>query len=48
MVVIKHTDFIYSLYNKSGITIRTFDKENLVSFMKRNNRKAEHLVITNY
>lgn len=48
MMVIKHTDFIYSLYNKDGINIRTFDKEYLVSFMNRNNRKAEHLIITNY
>lgn len=48
MMVIKHTDFIYGLYNKAGINIRTFDKEYLVSFMNRNNRKAEHLIITNY
>lgn len=48
MMVIKHTDFIYDLYNKDGINIRTFDKEYLVSFMNRNNRKAEHLIITNY
>jgi len=48
MLVIKHTDFIYGLYDKEGINIRTFDKEYLVSFMNRNNRKAEHLMITNY
>lgn len=48
MMVIKHTDFIYSLYNKDGINIRTFDKEYLVSFMNRNNKKAEHLIVTNY
>jgi len=48
MLVIKHTDFIHSLYDKAGINIRTFNKEYLVSFMNRNNRKAEHLMITNY
>ncbi len=48
MVVIKYTDFIYELYNRPGITLSTFDKEYLVSFMNRNNRKATHLLITNY
>lgn len=48
MVVIKNTEFIYNLYNRPGINIRTFDKEYIVSFMNRNNKKAEHLIITNY
>lgn len=48
MMIIKNTDFIYELYNKPGITIRTFDKEYLVSFMNRNNKKVTHLLITNY
>ncbi len=48
MLVIKHTDFIYSLYNVAGLTIRSFDKQYTVSFMNRNNRKATHLLITNY
>lgn len=48
MMIIKNTDFIYSLYNKEGIKIRTFDKEYLVSFMNRNNKKVTHLLITNY
>ena len=48
MLIIKHTDFIYSLYDKPGINIRTFDKEYLVSFMNRNNKKTTHLLITNY
>ena len=48
MMIIKNTDFIYSLYNKPGINIRTFDKEYLVSFMNRNNKKVTHLLITNY
>ena len=48
MIIIKNTEFIYSLYNKEGINIRTFDKEYLVSFMNRNDKKVTHLLITNY
>lgn len=48
MMIIKNTDFIYNLYNKAGINIRTFDKEYLVSFMNRNDKKVTHLLITNY
>lgn len=48
MMIIKNTDFIYELYNKAGITIRTFDKEYVVSFMNRNDKKVTHLLITNY
>ncbi len=48
MMIIKHTDYIYSLYNKGGINIRTFDKEYLVSFMNRNDKKVTHLLVTNY
>lgn len=48
MMIIKNTDFIFSLYNREGINIRTFDKEYLVSFMNRNDKKVTHLLITNY
>ncbi len=48
MLVIRNTEFIYGLYNKDGINIRSFDKEYLVSFMNRNDKKAQHLLITNY
>ncbi len=48
MMIIKNTEFIYGLYDKEGINIRTFDKEYLVSFMNRNEKKATHLLITNY
>lgn len=49
MLVIKYTDFIYKLYsNKDGIHIQSFDKSYAVSFMDRNDKKAEHLLITNY
>ena len=48
MMIIKKTDFIFNLYNKEGINIRTFDKEYIVSFMNRNEKKVTHLLITNY
>jgi DNA adenine methylase len=49
MLIIKNTEFIFSLYSsKEGVNIRTFDKKYAVSFMNRNDRNAEHLLITNY
>ena len=48
MMIIKNTDFIYSLYSKNSLNIKTFDKTYLVSFMNRNDKKAEHLIIMNY
>ena len=48
MMIIKNTEFIYGLYDKEGINIRTFDKEYVVSFMNRNDKKVTHLLITNY
>ena len=48
MMVIKHTDFIYELYNKPNINIGTFSKKYLVNFQNRNDQKVKHLVITNY
>lgn len=48
MMVIKYTPFIYDLYNKKGIRIKTFDKKYLVSFMNRNDKNAAHLIIMNY
>ncbi len=48
MMIIKNTDFIYNLYNRRGVNIRTFNKEYLVSFMNRNDKKVTHLLITNY
>ena len=49
MLIIKNTDFIYNLYSeKPGISIHTFSKKYLVSFKNRNDKKVEHLVITNY
>lgn len=48
MMVIKNTPFIHALYDRPELTIRTFDKRYLVSFMNRNDKRAEHLLITNY
>lgn len=48
MLIIKNTDFIYNLYKDKGFNIKIFDKKYLVSFMNRNDKKVEHLLITNY
>lgn len=55
MLVIKKSDYILSLYrdgmlDKNGrkISINKFDKKYFVSFQNRNNKNAEHLIITNY
>jgi len=47
-LVIKNTDFIHRLYEKESINIKYFDKSYNVSFMNRNDKKTEHLLITNY
>lgn len=48
LMIIKYTPFIYDLYNREGIIIQKFDKKYLVSFMNRNDKDVEHLIITNY
>jgi len=48
MLIIKNTPAIFKLYDQAGLNLRTFDKRYLVSFQDRNDRKAEHLMITNY
>ena len=48
MMIIKNTDFIFSLYDQKGLNINSFDKKYLVSFMNRNDKDVEHLIITNY
>ena len=48
MLIIKNTDFIYNLYANKGLNIQSFEKTYLVSFMNRNDKNAEHLLITNY
>ncbi len=46
MLIIKKTDFITSLYQKFHIF--EYDMNYMVSFKNRNDRKVEHLLITNY
>ncbi len=48
MMIIKNTDFIFDLYKNKGLNIQSFDKKYLVSFMNRNDKNVEHLLITNY
>jgi len=48
MLVIKNTDFIRNLYTEKDFFIKNFNKKYLVSFQDRNDKTAEHLVITNY
>lgn len=48
MLIIKNTDFIFNLYNRPGIKIRSFEKKYTVSFMNRNDKQVTHLLITNY
>ena len=47
MAVIKDTPFVYELY-RPKFKISSFDKKYLVSFKNRNERSAQHLLITNY
>ena len=46
VLVIKNTDFIYSLY-KENFTILSFDNKYTYNVRSRNERKVEHLIITN-
>jgi DNA adenine methylase len=48
MMVIKNTPLISGLYLEKGLNVYSFDKTYLVSFMNRNDKDAEHLLITNY
>ncbi len=48
MLIIKNTDFIFGLYNREGVCIRSFEKLYNVSFMNRNDKHTTHLLITNY
>ena len=48
LMIIKNTPFIYSLYKNKNLNIIKFDKKYTVSFMNRNNKQAEHLIIKNY
>lgn len=47
LLVIKNTSYIYSLYCDSGLRMLSFDNRYLYNMRSRNDRKAEHLIITN-
>lgn len=47
LLVIKNTEYIYGLYQDSGFRILTFDNRYLYNMRSRNDRSAEHLLITN-
>jgi DNA adenine methylase len=46
VLIIKNTEFIYNLYNQN-FTILSFDKQYTYNVRSRNDRGAEHLIITN-
>lgn len=55
MIVIKNTEYIVSLYregiktaNGNKLYVSCFDKKYFVSFQDRNDKNAQHLLITNY
>lgn len=48
LLVIKNTPAISRLYGGQGLNVRAFAKKYAVSFQDRNNRQAEHLLISNY
>lgn len=47
ILVIKNTDFIYSLYNNNSFNICSFDNQYTYNVRGRNDQKVEHLIITN-
>jgi len=48
MMVIKNTPLMQELYFDKDLNIEPFDKTYLVSFMNRNDKNTEHLMIKNY
>ena len=46
-MIIKNTEFIYSLYENRNLEIYTFENRYLYNVRSRNDRKSEHLIITN-
>ncbi len=48
LMILTNPSFIYSLYANHGLTIKAFDKRYQVSFMNRNDKDVEHLIIMNY
>ncbi len=48
MLVIKNNSYILNLYHGKGLDIQTYNKSYKVSFMNRNDKNAEHLMIRSY
>lgn len=48
IMVIKNTEFIYNLYNSEQFQFLNFNKQYTYNVRSRNNRDANHLIITNY
>jgi DNA adenine methylase len=48
MLVVQNTNLIQKLYKNKGLFLNSYAKTYLVSFKGRNDRNAEHLMITNY
>ena len=47
LLVIRNTPFIYGLYSGRGWRLLTFDNRYLYNMRSRNDREAEHLIVTN-
>ena len=47
LLIIKNTPFIENLYGQ-GFYVQKFDKQYTYNVRSRNDRKAEHLIVTNY
>lgn len=48
MLVVKNTPLMQSLYADCGLNLLTYDMQYSVSFMNRNERDVEHLMVLNY
>ncbi|MFA6867136.1 MAG: DNA adenine methylase [Clostridia bacterium] len=48
ILIIKNTPYIFKLYNKECFKIKSFDNSYSYCVKNRNNRKVEHLIITNF
>lgn len=48
ILIIKNTDFIYSIYNNDNFKIKSFDKNYAYCVKNRNERNVDHLIITNF
>ncbi len=47
LLVIKNTEYIWQLYENRGFRVLAFENQYMYNVRSRNERKAEHLIITN-